>query len=189
MAGVSWFQSEPTLSLELIDVLEIVPNTPVIDIGAGASSLVDNLLARSFADVSVLDVSEVALDEVRRRVGSAGPVNWMSEDILTWRPARRFGLWHDRAVFHFFTDEAERGRYLNALRSGIEPGGALIMATFADDGPEYCSGLPVARYSAQGLLSVLDADFHLVEKRRELHTTPTGVVQPFTWIAARTAPE
>ena len=189
IAGVSWFQPEPTLSLELIERLGITPDTAVIDIGGGASSLVDHLLNRGFTDVSVLDISKAALEEGRRRVGTSSAVTWLHEDLLSWGPSRRFGLWHDRAVFHFLTDEADRNRYVELLASRIEAGGALIMATFAKDGPEYCSGFRVARYSSDDLVNLLGSGFHAVEVRRELHTTPGGVVQPFTCVAARAAPE
>jgi SAM-dependent methyltransferase len=187
VTGVSWFQSEPKLSLELIDLLGISPSTAVVDVGGGASSLVDRLVKRGFTDVSVLDISAAALEAGRRRVGESAPVQWLHEDLLVWQPRRRFGLWHDRAVFHFLTDEVDRERYLATLASGLEPGGALVMATFAEDGPEFCSGLPVLRYSSEELVDVLGRGFRAVATRRELHTTPSGVVQPFTWLAARSA--
>lgn len=185
--GVSWFQVTPTLSLELIDVLGIARDAAVIDIGGGSSSLVDHLAQRGFTDLSVLDVSDAALDEVRGRVGVDTPVSLLCEDLLLWKPARRYGLWHDRAVFHFLTGETDRKTYLDTLTLALSPGGALVLATFAVDGPEYCSGLPVARYSAAELSAFLglgDA-FEVVAERREVHTTPAGVIQPFTWIAAR----
>ena len=182
--GMSWFQAEPTLSLELTALLRVEATAPVIDIGGGSSPLVDRLVAGGFGDVTVLDVSEAALRDAQARIGEAPGVTWLHKDVLEWRPARRYGLWHDRAVFHFLTDHADRDRYLENLAEGILAGGAVIMATFAEDGPEYCSGLPVARYSADDLAGVLGRDFEIVATRRELHTTPSGGVQPFTWIAA-----
>jgi SAM-dependent methyltransferase len=187
VSGVSWFQSEPTLSLDLIERLDIAPEAEVIDIGGGASSLVDRLVERGFTDVSVLDLSEAALNAGRQRVGGAAGVKWLHEDLLSWHPSRRYGLWHDRAVFHFLTEAADRDRYLGNLRSGLEPGGGLVMATFAEDGPEYCSGLAVARYGAQDLLDLLGEGYYVIEVRREMHSTPGGVTQPFTWLAARAA--
>jgi trans-aconitate methyltransferase len=142
--GVSWFQSQPTLSFELIRRLGVESDASVIDVGGGASSLVDHLLETGFTDVSLLDVSETALEAGRRRLGAGAWVNWLCEDISSWRPARRYGLWHDRAMFHFLVGDDERGRYLEVLRSGLEPGGALVLATFAEDGPHHCSGLAVA---------------------------------------------
>jgi SAM-dependent methyltransferase len=189
VAGVSWFQPEPTLSLSMIERLGVTPDTAVIDIGGGASLLVDRLLEQGFTDLSVLDISEAALEEGRRRVRSVAGVRWLHEDLLSWSPERRYGLWHDRAVFHFLTDEADRDRYLACLASALEPGGALVMATFAEDGPEYCSGLRVARYSAQDLTEFLGAAFDIVKTSRELHRTPSGALQSFTWVAAHRRPQ
>jgi SAM-dependent methyltransferase len=181
---VSWFQSEPTVSLELINALGIDRAAAVIDVGGGASTLVDHLLAAGFEDVSVLDVSDVALQVGRSRIGApAARVAWLREDVLAWRPERRFGLWHDRAVFHFLTEARDRETYLETMWSAIKPGGGLVMATFADDGPEQCSGLPVRRYPAEELVALLGPRFAMAESRREFHMTPGGVVQLFTWVA------
>ena len=182
---VSWFQTEPTISLELIEILGVARDAAVIDIGGGASSLVDHLVEQGFNDLSVLDISETALGVARQRLAPSARVSWLHQDLLSWRPSRRFELWHDRAVFHFLVREEDRHAYLDRLRAAIAPGGALILATFAEDGPEYCSGLPVARYSAVDLGSVLGEGFALVETRREVHITPGGTTQPFTWVAAR----
>lgn len=175
--------------MALIERLDVAPDAAVIDVGGGASLLVDRLVARGFTDVSVLDVSEAALCAGRRRVGAATGVTWLHEDLLSWSPPRRYGLWHDRAVFHFLTEAVDRDRYLRNLKTALEPGGGLIIATFAQDGPEYCSGLPVARYGAQDVLDLLGEDFRIIETRRELHSTPGGVTQPFTWLAARAGAE
>jgi hypothetical protein len=169
----------------MIRSLGVAPGVPVVDVGGGASPLVDRLLALGYADVSVLDLSEVAMEEARRRVGTAGPVSWLREDVLEWHPERRYGLWHDRAAFHFLVDEADRARYLEVLFGAVEEGGAVVIATFANDGPEYCSGLPVARYSEDDLVRVLGDRFVPAEGRRETHRTPAGTVQPFTWVAGR----
>jgi len=185
--GVSWFQSTPTVSLELIGRLGVEASAAVVDVGGGASSLVDQLVAAGFADVTVLDVSEVALDVGRRRLGDRPGVSWLHQDVLVWQPDRRFGLWHDRAVFHFLTEEADRVRYLSTLAAAVGPNAGIVLATFAPDGPEYCSGLPVVRYSAEALAAVLGNRFTVVASRREVHTTPGGVAQPFTWVAARAA--
>ena len=184
-SSVSWFQAQPTVSVELIQMLGISPAAAVIDVGGGASSLVDHLLGRGFSDLTVLDISDVALEEGKRRVGAAAPVIWLCQDILSWQPKREFALWHDRAVFHFLTDQNDRETYLRTLRSTLSPDGAVIIATFASDGPEMCSGLPVSRYSGLDLGRLLGSGFEVVEKRREEHLTPNGSVQPFTWVAAR----
>jgi SAM-dependent methyltransferase len=181
---VSWYQPEPSMSLALVDRLRVPKPAPVIDVGGGASLLVDELLARGYLDLSVLDVSSTALEIARHRLGDAAPVRWLSNDIMTWQPERRYALWHDRAVFHFLTDPAEQTRYLNVMRQALGLGGALVMATFAANGPESCSGLPVARYDPGDLERFLDG-FTVVESSREEHMTPGGAVQPFTWIAAK----
>jgi SAM-dependent methyltransferase len=181
---VSWYQPTSRMSLALIDRLGVPKAAPIIDVGGGASLLVDELVARDHTDLSVLDVSAKALAIARQRVGNAAPVRWLCEDIMTWQPKRRYALWHDRAVFHFLIDLLERAKYLQAMRQAIAPGGALIMATFASDGPTSCSGLPVARYDAGELNELLDG-FTLLASTREEHITPGGIVQPFTWIAAR----
>jgi len=141
---------------------------------------------RGFSDLSVLDVSEVALTGARERLGAHASVSWIHQDLLMWRPERRFDLWHDRAVFHFLTSEADRCVYLTTLRAALRPGGAAIVATFDADGPDQCSGLPVCRYSSAELEGVLsNAGFTVVTACREEHTTPRGAIQPFTWVAAR----
>jgi trans-aconitate methyltransferase len=171
--------------MQLIDRLAIPVDAAIIDIGGGASTLVDDLESRGFADLTVLDVSDLALVEVRRRLGESKNVRLLRRDLLAWTPDRRFDVWHDRAVFHFLTDPNERQTYGRVLRSALSPNGTVIMATFAPDGPPTCSGLPVVRHSASDLAEFLGADFELVEKVREVHLTPDGATQPFTWVAAR----
>jgi len=184
-AGVSWFQETPSVSLEMIEVLGVPREAAVIDIGGGASLLIDHLLERGYSDLSVLDISQVALDAARRRLDANASVVRLHEDLLSWRPQRHYGLWHDRAVFHFLVDQSDRDAYLATLRSALSPGGAVVIATFARDGPESCSGLPVVRYSADDLATVLDEDVEVIVTRREEHCTPGGAIQPFTWIAGR----
>lgn len=181
---VSWYQSESLVSLAFVDLLAIRLDAGVVDVGGGASALVDALLRRGFADLTVLDISESALKASRRRVGKGAPVVWLAHDLLTWEPDRQYDLWHDRAVFHFLSG-TEIDIYQRLLRQAIAPGGSIIMATFALDGPEWCSGLPVTRYDATQLASILEPEFTVVEERREVHQTPGGLNQPFTWIAAK----
>jgi len=182
--AVSWYQPEPVMSLELIRLLDVELFEPVIDVGGGASVLVDRLVESGFGDLSVLDVSEVALDECRRRL-KGHQVVFVQEDVLAWRPSRSYALWHDRAVFHFLTDERHKTGYLVTMVEALRPDGRVVIATFAEDGPEYCSGLPVARYRGAELAERLGRSFTLIATRREVHTTPDGATQPFTWIAAR----
>jgi SAM-dependent methyltransferase len=178
--AVSWHQPVPTVSLELISTLSLAPDAPVVDVGGGASRLAAELVGRGYSDVSVLDVSESALEQSRAQ-SLGGKITWIKEDALRWQPDRRYALWHDRALLHFFVDDADRGRYLAVLGEALQPGGYVIVAAFAPDGPETCSGLPVRRYSAHDLKLLLGPGYQLREARRELHHTPTGKPQPFTW--------
>ncbi|MHB8680641.1 MAG: class I SAM-dependent methyltransferase [Acidimicrobiales bacterium] len=187
--GVSWAQPEPTVSLELFERLGIGTDAAVLDVGGGASVLVDALIARGFEDVTVLDISQVALDAVRDRIGAEAPADLVRADLLEWTPERRYDVWHDRAVFHFLVDETDRRRYVALLRAALRPGGHAVVATFAMDGPRSCSGLPVARYSTLALTKALGEGFTLVESTTEEHRTPAGVVQPFTWVALRRGPD
>lgn len=183
--GASWFQPVPTVSLALIEALGVETDARVVDVGGGASRLADELVARGFRDVTVLDVAETSLETVRDRLPSEAPVTLLVADALAWEPESRYDLWHDRAVFHFLVRDDERVSYLESMRAAIEPGGAAILGTFAADGPETCSGLPVRRHSVADLTAALGDAFELVEARREEHVTPRGTVQPFTWVAGR----
>jgi len=188
-AELSWYQPEPVVSLELIDELAVAPEHGVVDVGGGTSSLAGRLLERGFRDVTVLDVSPVALAAARARLGARGAeVTWLERDVRSWRPERRFDLWHDRAVLHFLVDPGDRRRYLDTLAAALAPGGAVIVATFALDGPERCSGLPVVRYDGSALGELLGPAFELVVERREEAMTPSGTMQPFTWAAFRHTP-
>jgi len=166
-------------------MLGVTSNTAVIDVGGGASMLVDALVGLGFNDITVLDVSAIALEAARQRSGDPLAVNWLQGDVLSWQPKHRYGLWHDRAVLHFLTEERDRNTYLDTLRRAIEPGGAVVLGTFAEDGPEYCSGLPVVRFSSGALSEALAPDFEVVATRNEVHITPTNARQSFTWVAAR----
>jgi trans-aconitate methyltransferase len=187
-ADRSWTQPVPTDSLEFIALAGVGPDDAVIDVGGGASRLVDELLARGFTDVSVLDLSTAALDEAEHRLGGTDPrVHWIHADVTHLQPSRTYRLWHDRAVFHFLTDDVARTAYRRNALASVEPGGHLVLATFAPDGPEQCSGLPVLRWDAEGLASEFDG-FELVASERREHHTPWGSVQPFTWVLLRRLP-
>ena len=181
-ATVSWFQVEATPSLEAIAKLKLGKDTPLIDIGGGASTLVDALLADGWSDVSILDIAESALAVPKVRLGSAAArVEWIVADIAAWQPKRRYGLWHDRAVFHFLTEAAQRDAYRKALEAGLAIGGHVVLATFALDGPEKCSGLPVQRHDAASAQQELGPKFTLLESWPQTHTTPGGTMQKFNW--------
>ena len=182
--ALSWWQEAATTSLELLDLLQLAPDASVIDIGGGASVFVDALVSRGFGDVTVLDLSASALATSRARLPEDAPVTWEVADLLTFTPTRQFDLWHDRAVLHFLHGD-QVDTYRSQLERTLAPGGAVIVAAFALDGPESCSGLPVTRYDHEGLLAALGPNFTAVGSRRTLHHTPGGAVQPFTWIAAR----
>jgi SAM-dependent methyltransferase len=184
---VSWFQSEARRSLDLITMVCPDRAASIIDVGAGASVLVDNLLTAGYMDLSVLDVSEAALEISRDRLGSdSAKVKWMRADVLRVPfDASAYAVWHDRAVFHFLTDPIDRLAYVEQVRRAVRPGGHVLVATFAEDGPEYCSGLPVVRYSADGLHSEFGTDFQLVRSEHEDHRTPGGAEQSFLYCLCR----
>jgi 2-polyprenyl-3-methyl-5-hydroxy-6-metoxy-1,4-benzoquinol methylase len=185
----SWYERDPAHSLRLVTQVVADRSAAIIDVGAGTSALVDRLLESGFDDVTALDVSSQALDEVRERLGvQANRVSFLVADVLAWRPERTYDVWHDRAVFHFLTDSSSRERYVSLAAASVRVGGALIVATFADDGPTHCSGLPVFRYSGDELADAFAAHFELVQTERELHVTPSGAVQPFTWAVLRRNP-
>ncbi len=187
----SWFRPTLDESLRLIDAQSPDPRLPAIDIGGGRASLVDSLLDRGFDDVSVLDLSEAALARSRERLGPRGDaVHWLVGDVTAIDlPAAHYGLWHDRAVFHFLATPDEQQRYLALARRSIRPGGCLIIGTFAPDGPEKCSGLPVCRYDADGLAARFAGGFDRVADSRETHRTPFGTDQPFTYVVLRRQPD
>lgn len=183
---VSWYTGTPTLSLELLNTAHAGPDLSLIDVGAGASRLVDAVLARGHTDVTALDVSEQGLAVARERLGPAAErVQWVVSDILAWQPERTFGVWHDRAVFHFLRDPDARAHYVALLGAALQDNGIAVIGTFAEDGPNACSGLPTARYSPGELLDALGGESRWVElaRRREHHTTPWGAHQPFSWLA------
>lgn len=183
----SWFQREAGWSLRMLDRAGIGPADSVIDVGGGSSSLASALLARGHTDITVLDVSRVGMGIAQQRLGvEAERVQWLLGDLLTWRPTRRYTVWHDRALFHFITAKQDRDAYVQTLERATSPDRAVaILATFAPDGPRKCSGLPVARYSADELAAVLGARWKMIDDSHELHTTPSDATQPFTWAAFR----
>jgi trans-aconitate methyltransferase len=182
----SWYEPRPARSLRAIEHVVAPGPAAIIDVGGGSSRLCGALLTAGYTDVTVLDLSETALDIARRRVEeSAQKITWIACDLLQWRPTRRYAVWHDRALLHFFRDVGERRTYAETLRTALQPGGHAIIATFAPHGPAQCSGLPVQRSSGDEILDLLDGEFTIVENALEIHTTPSGSCQPFTWLTAR----
>jgi len=185
----SWFQEYPGMSLRMFDAAGVRAEASVIDVGGGASPLAGALLERGFADVTVLDISVAGLDCARQRLGArAEQVHWLVADVRTWTPARRYRVWHDRAVFHFLTSVQDREQYRGVLDDATEPGAIAVLGCFAPDGPRQCSGLPVARYSAPEAADELGSPWVLIWQDREEHRTPAAVIQPFTWAALRKQP-
>jgi SAM-dependent methyltransferase len=179
---VSWYQRRPELSLALIAASGIGPDAGIIDVGGGASVLVDHLLELGYRDIAVLDLSAAALAASRARLWDrAAAVEWIEADITSFEPPRRYALWHDRAVFHFLTDAADRVRYVAALRCTLAPEGAVVIATFAPDGPPKCSGLDVVRYDEPSIVAELGEGFELLETREETHITPGKAEQRFKY--------
>lgn len=184
--GVSWFQSDPHRSLRWIKQAAPDHSAAIIDIGGGASRLIDRLITEGYSNLTVLDISSIALSRTRQRIGSnAQKVNWITGDVTEWTPDQIWDVWHDRAVFHFLTEQDTQDRYIAALRMGTREGSAVIIATFAPTGPEKCSGLPVQRYDPQSLAARLGRDFHLYAEAAERHETPFGTMQDFIYAAFR----
>lgn len=177
---VSWFEESPTISLKLIRATGVGLDASIVDIGGGSSRLVDALVGEGFQSVTVLDLSEKALTTSRQRLGAnAAQISWIVADVTTWQPTQTFDVWHDRAAFHFLTEPRDRMAYVTNVRQAVRPDGHVIIGTFALDGPERCSGLPVARHDAASIGKVLGQSFRLIETRRHDHETPSGAVQRF----------
>ena len=187
---VSWFQETPAPSLELIGLVGAIRSSAIIDIGGGASRLVDYLVGQGYEDVTVLDLSAAALASAQSRLGDkANRVKWIAADVTAWEPTRVYDLWHDRAAFHFLTESADKAAYVSRLKAAVKPGGSVIIGTFAPDGPERCSGLIVSRYDAASLAATLGCGFELIDTRRHEHTTPSGVTQNFQFSTFRRGPD
>lgn len=184
--AVSWYQETPEPSLRALDRFGASPSSSLIDVGGGASTLVDALLEKGWKDLTVLDIAAPALEAAKARLGvRAGTVRWATADITDWHPFRRFDVWHDRAVFHFLTRPEQRQAYRSALSQGVAADGLVIVATFAPDGPEKCSGLSVRRYDPAGLAAELGDGLQLMDGWQEEHVTPWGARQSFNWCAFR----
>jgi 2-polyprenyl-3-methyl-5-hydroxy-6-metoxy-1,4-benzoquinol methylase len=185
-SDVSWFQEHARQSIQLIHQSGVARDADIIDVGAGASTMVDDLLDEGYSRVTVLDLSEAALTESKTRLGHrAEGVSWLVGDITRVElPRHAYDVWHDRAVFHFLTAR-RNGRPTFRLFCSVKPGGHVIVATFAEDGPDKCSGLPVIRYSADGLHAEFGTPFTLLQQEREEHHTPFGTVQKFIYCLCR----
>lgn len=178
---VSWYQERTEVSLRLITGLA-QPDTPIVDVGGGASRLVDALVASGFRDLTVVDIASSALEAAKERLGAdAAEVRWLTADARQVDLGREVGVWHDRAAFHFMVEPGDRIDYLERVRAHLRPGGHLILATFAEDGPPSCSGLPVHRYNPGTMDETVGGEFEPISHEREAHTTPAGAVQHFLY--------
>lgn len=188
-AEASWFEARPDVSLGLIAAAGLPDRTgagaAIVDIGAGSARLVDALLGLGIGRITVLDISEAAIARARARVGTRPEVDWVVADVRAWQPVRRYDLWHDRAAFHFLTAPEDRAAYRVALGRALKAGGHVILGTFAPDGPERCSGLPVMRHDAEGLAAELGPGYRLVRALRHRHVTPSGREQSFQFALFR----
>lgn len=180
--AVSWYEAEPSASLEALARAGVSGARSFVDVGGGASRLVDQLLDRGWPDLTVVDIASEALALSQERLGErARGVSWLAADVSQWKPSRSFQIWHDRAVFHFLTEPEQRAGYKRALHLGTREGSLVVIATFAMTGPERCSGLPVQRYDEPTLAAEFSDDFELIDSWRNDHVTPSGRVQPFLW--------
>ena len=182
----SWFEKQPDMSLRMLDAAGVLAADAIIDVGGGASPLTGALLDRGFCDLTVLDISAAGMQHARDRLGPRAEwVHWLTADVLSWHPQRHYQVWHDRAAFHFLTTEEQRQQYTLTLETATAPGAVAVFGCFALDGPQYCSGLPVARYSPAQLARQIGTNWLLISQDREEHITPAGTMQPFTWAALR----
>jgi SAM-dependent methyltransferase len=184
---VSWYQPEATVSLDLIRRVAPDLDAQIIDVGGGASTLVDGLLSAGYRSVTVLDLAGAALAIARQRLGDRAPdVTWVQSDVLTAPlPVANYAVWHDRAVFHFLTDPYDRARYVDRVRESVQPGGYVIVASFAPEGPTRCSGFEVVRYSPTAMHAQFGDGFRLLDSVREDHHTPSGLTQAFLYCLCR----
>jgi ubiquinone/menaquinone biosynthesis C-methylase UbiE len=185
--ALSWFQPTAQTSLKLIQRVVSDLSAPILDVGGGASVLVDDLLRAGYQAVTVLDIAGSALLAAQCRLGpAAAHAHWLEANVLTVSlPEAHVAVWHDRAVFHFLTTPSDRQTYIAQVRRAVKPGGHVIVATFAEDGPPRCSGLDVVRYSADELHDEFGPDFRLLASEREEHHTPDGVTQQFIYCLCR----
>lgn len=186
---VSWYRPHLDRSLKFIDQAGLASNAEIIDVGGGASTLVDDLLARGYGNITVVDISEAAMKQAQTRLGSnAARVAWIVGDVTQVElPHHRYDFWHDRAVFHFLTDDEARRRYVSRVRHALKPGGHIVVATFGPHGPEHCSGLPVVRYSPEGIHDEFGGQFAKAGSDSEVHHTPWGTEQEFVYCYCRLA--
>jgi 2-polyprenyl-3-methyl-5-hydroxy-6-metoxy-1,4-benzoquinol methylase len=179
---LTWFQPEAKVSVDLIDKLDLSKESSILDVGGGASTLIDSLIEKEFKKITVLDLSENALKQSQKRIGEkTSYISWCVGDVIDFKFNKKFDLWHDRAVFHFLTQESEQEKYISNLEASTKRGSHFIISTFAEDGPLKCSGLEIVRYSKDNLVDKFSAHFECIEFKKETHTSPTGMEQKFNY--------
>lgn len=177
---VSWYQEIPESSLKFLKEFNIEKNAAIIDVGGGDSYFVDHLLKRGYTDITVLDISEKAIERAKLRLGdSAKNVNWIVADASIFIPDRHYDFWHDRAAFHFLTEEKEINKYISTIQNHLKPEGLVVVATFSEDGPKKCSGIDIKQYSEKSLSDLLEKSFKKVRCFTENHKTPFETIQNF----------
>ncbi len=185
---VSWYQPTPSTSLDFLTRLKVPTTAKVIDVGGGDSFLVDHLLDMGYQDVTVLDISAAAISRAKQRLGErANQVKWIVADVVSFEPTETYDLWHDRAAFHFLTDEADIATYLHTAKENIHPNGYLVLGTFSDQGPKKCSGIAIKQYSASSMTERLNGLFEKIECRTFDHLTPFDTIQNFTFCSFKQA--
>lgn len=178
----SWFQENPEISLNIIQSLGLSKEAPIIDIGGGNSYLIDHLLELGYENVSVLDISETALEKAKTRLGEkAQNVNWISSDVTKHTFEKTYEVWHDRAAFHFLTEDTQVENYISKLKSSLKSGGYFILGTFSENGPSKCSGIEVKKYASDEMKQLFEKDFEIVRLENLDHKTPWDAVQNFTF--------
>ena len=183
---VSWYQPIPETSLEMINKYQIPLNAKIIDIGGGDSFLVDHLLAKGYQDITVLDISEAAIERAKKRVGeNAGKVKWIVTDVAKFQPQEQYDFWHDRAAFHFLTEEQEISNYIDAVQKSLNPSGILLIGTFSEQGPKKCSGIEIKQYSEISLIERFKKNFEKIECMSVDHKTPFDTIQNFIFCTLR----
>ena len=182
---LSWFEDQPSVSLDLIRTAGVEANDAILDVGAGASPVLVALAHEGFTDLTALELSEAALKTLKRRFPSGAHLETIAADICTWQPARRYDLWHDRAVLHFLTDPADRAAYVATLKTALPRGGHAVIGAFAPDGPDKCFGQPIQKYDAKNLTALLGDEFTLIDERRHTHVTPGGTEQRYFYALVR----
>lgn len=182
LTEVSWYQPVPQTSLDLLKQYNISPNSNIIDVGGGDSFLVDHLLKLGFSNISVLDISEEAITRAKKRLGdNASKVNWIVSDITDFKPLTKYDFWHDRAAFHFLTEEKDIEKYLQVIKEGLSQNGILAIGTFSETGPTKCSGIEIKQYSENSLKEQFKSDFEMINSFTVDHKTPFEIIQNFTF--------